>query len=115
LCNHINEVGAITYGFDFRILASNDRKSNVVHSGHVDTWRYFGKWLDRCSQCDCHLREAIIALIAGLTGSAIALHGSFAGVNGNEWVKVVYDCLEACADACEHVSDCVESVIRKNT
>ena len=30
------------------------------------------------------------ALIAGLTGSAIALHGSFAGVNGNEWIKVVY-------------------------
>lgn len=30
------------------------------------------------------------ALIAGLTGSAIALHGSFAGVNGAEWVKVIY-------------------------
>ncbi|MBQ3235685.1 MAG: inorganic phosphate transporter [Clostridia bacterium] len=30
------------------------------------------------------------ALIAGLTGSAIALHGSFAGVNGSEWVKVIY-------------------------
>jgi len=30
------------------------------------------------------------ALIAGLTGSAIALHGSFAGVNGGEWVKVIY-------------------------
>ena len=30
------------------------------------------------------------ALIAGLTGSAIALHGSFDGVNGGEWVKVVY-------------------------
>ena len=30
------------------------------------------------------------ALIAGLTGSAIALHGSFAGVNGSEWIKVVY-------------------------
>ena len=30
------------------------------------------------------------ALIAGLTGSAIALHGSFAGVNGNEWIKVIY-------------------------
>ncbi len=30
------------------------------------------------------------ALIAGLTGSAIALNGSFAGVNGGEWVKVVY-------------------------
>lgn len=30
------------------------------------------------------------ALIAGLTGSAIALHGSFAGVDGGEWIKVVY-------------------------
>jgi len=30
------------------------------------------------------------ALIAGLTGSAIALHNSVAGVNGAEWVKVIY-------------------------
>ena len=30
------------------------------------------------------------ALIAGLSGSAIALNGSFAGVNGGEWVKVLY-------------------------
>jgi PiT family inorganic phosphate transporter len=30
------------------------------------------------------------ALIAGLTGSAIALHGSLAGVNGSEWMKVIY-------------------------
>ncbi len=30
------------------------------------------------------------ALIAGLTGSAIALHGSLEGVNGAEWVKVLY-------------------------
>lgn len=30
------------------------------------------------------------ALIAGLTGSAIALHGSLDGVNGAEWIKVVY-------------------------
>ncbi len=30
------------------------------------------------------------ALIAGLTGGAIALHGSLAGVNGGEWVKVLY-------------------------
>ena len=30
------------------------------------------------------------ALIAGLSGSAIALHGSFAGVNPAEWVKVLY-------------------------
>ena len=30
------------------------------------------------------------ALIAGLTGGAIALHGGLDGVNGNEWVKVLY-------------------------
>ena len=30
------------------------------------------------------------ALIAGLTGSAIALHGSLEGVNGGEWIKVLY-------------------------
>lgn len=30
------------------------------------------------------------------------------------WRKI-YDCFEACADACEHVSDCVGSVIMKNT
>ncbi len=30
------------------------------------------------------------ALIAGLTGGAIALHGSLEGVNGGEWVKVLY-------------------------
>lgn len=30
------------------------------------------------------------ALIAGLTGGAIALHGGLAGVNGSEWIKVVY-------------------------
>ena len=30
------------------------------------------------------------ALIAGLTGSAIALHSSLSGVNGGEWVKALY-------------------------
>ena len=30
------------------------------------------------------------------------------------WVKI-YDRFEACADACEHVSDCVGSIIMKNT
>jgi len=33
------------------------------------------------------------ALIAGLTGSAIALHGNLGGVNGAEWVKVLYGIL----------------------
>ena len=30
------------------------------------------------------------ALIAGLSGAAIALHGGHGGINGNEWVKVLY-------------------------
>ncbi len=30
------------------------------------------------------------ALIAGLTGAAIALHSGLGGVNGSEWVKVLY-------------------------
>ncbi len=33
------------------------------------------------------------ALIAGLTGSALALGGSFESVNGNEWVKVLWGML----------------------
>ena len=27
----------------------------------------------------------------------------------------IFDCFEECADACEHVSECVETVIMKNT
>lgn len=30
------------------------------------------------------------SLIAGITGAAIALHGGLGGVNGAEWIKVVY-------------------------
>ena len=29
--------------------------------------------------------------------------------------REIYDCMEECADACEHVSECVGSVIMKNT
>ncbi len=30
------------------------------------------------------------------------------------WYKV-YDCFEVCADACEHVSECIGSIVMKNT
>lgn len=30
------------------------------------------------------------ALIAGLSGSAIAIQGGISGINGNEWIKVIY-------------------------
>lgn len=33
------------------------------------------------------------ALIAGLTGAALAVHGGFDGVNADQWVKVVYGLL----------------------
>ncbi|MEG0693597.1 MAG: inorganic phosphate transporter [Oscillospiraceae bacterium] len=33
------------------------------------------------------------ALIAGISGAAIALHGGFAGINGDEWIKVIYGLL----------------------
>lgn len=33
------------------------------------------------------------ALIAGLSGAAIALHGGLAGINGSEWIKVLYGLL----------------------
>ncbi len=33
------------------------------------------------------------ALIAGLSGAAIALQGGISGINGNEWIKVIYGLL----------------------
>ncbi len=30
------------------------------------------------------------ALIAGISGAAIAIHGGFEGINGREWIKVIY-------------------------
>ena len=33
------------------------------------------------------------ALIAGISGAAIAMHGGFSGINGAEWVKVLYGLL----------------------
>lgn len=30
------------------------------------------------------------ALIAGISGAAIALHGGMGGINGSEWIKVIY-------------------------
>jgi len=33
------------------------------------------------------------ALIAGLSGAAIAVHGGMSGINGHEWIKVIYGLL----------------------
>lgn len=43
-----------------------------------------GAWLFGIPTSESH------ALIAGLTGAAIAVHGGIEGVNASEWVKVIY-------------------------
>ena len=40
--------------------------------------------------------------------------GSTDVLNTISWYKI-YDCFEECIDACEHVSECVGSIIMKNT
>ena len=43
-----------------------------------------GAWIFGIPTSESH------ALIAGLTGAALAVHGGLGGVNGAEWVKVIY-------------------------
>ncbi len=43
-----------------------------------------GAWLFGLNTSESH------ALIAGVSGAAIALQGGFGGINGSEWVKVIY-------------------------
>lgn len=44
-----------------------------------------------------------------------ALTGDTTDVLENVSWRKIYDCFELCADACEHVSECIGSVIMKNT
>lgn len=60
----------------------------------------------------CHmLKSYTIKAVFGLDScgsSSTALRESIS------W-REIYECLEACADAFEHASECVDSVIMKNT
>ncbi len=49
----------------------------------IVTWAVLA-WLFGIPTSESH------ALIAGLSGSAIAIQGGLSGINGNEWVKVIY-------------------------
>lgn len=49
----------------------------------IVTWAVFA-WIFGIPTSESH------ALIAGLSGSAIAIQGGIAGINGAEWVKVLY-------------------------
>ena len=49
-----------------------------------------------------------------LTSMRELIMGTNDAITAISW-REIYDCLEACADACEHVSECVGTVIMKNT
>ncbi len=49
-----------------------------------------------------------------LTSMRGVIQGEIDMLSALSWYKI-YDCFEACADSCEHVSDCVGSIIMKNT
>ena len=55
-------------------------------------------------ECDILYLESMRALTENSSDALATL----------SWYKI-YDCLEACADACEHVGECVGSIIMKNT
>lgn len=55
-------------------------------------------------ECDALYLKAVLAI---RTHTSDVLETIF-------W-REIYSCLEACADACEHVGDCVETVVMKNT
>ncbi len=55
-------------------------------------------------QCDALYLKAILAI---RTHTSDVLEILF-------W-REIYECMESCADACEHVGDCIETVVMKNT
>ena len=93
ICNFIGLVG-----MSFISTAVADTMSSMVDFGGdnhaalialaaatvgIVTWGV-GAWIFGIPTSESH------ALIAGLTGAAIAVHGDLGGVNMGEWVKVVY-------------------------
>ncbi len=68
------------------------------------------------------LRELVIALNHAESecdslylSSVLAVRKHCTDVLDIMFWREIYDCLEACADACEDVGDCVEMVVMKNT
>lgn len=55
-------------------------------------------------ECDALYLEAILAIPADGADILPIIY----------W-REIYACMESCADACEHVGDCVETVVMKNT
>lgn len=75
----------------------NFKKSKKIHSLIIE-----------CNDVEEVCDRLYLSSMRNLTKSSVDIDERFC------WYKI-YDCLEACADACEHVSDCVGSIIMKNT
>ncbi len=55
-------------------------------------------------ECDELYMKAVLAVPSQCTDTLDVIY----------W-REIYECMEACADACEHVGDCIETVVMKNT
>ena len=75
----------------------NFKKSKKIHSLIIE-----------CNDVEEVCDRLYLSSMRNLTKNSDNTHERFC------WYKI-YDCLEACADACEHVSECVGSIIMKNT
>ncbi len=71
--------GMVDFGGDTRVALIALAAATVA----IVAWAV-GAWIFGIPTSESH------ALIAGLTGSALAVHGGFGGVNGAEWIKVIY-------------------------
>ena len=84
-------LGAIMAEFE------NFKKSKTLHALIVEE-------NDVEEECDKLYLTTMHALTKGSTDALLIL----------AWHNI-YDCFEECADACEHVSECVGSIVMKNT
>lgn len=62
----------------------------------------------QCNDMEEDCDKLYLLTMRSLTKSAIDTQEKFC------WYKI-YDCFEDCVDACEHVSECVGSIVMKNT
>lgn len=75
----------------------NFKRSKTIHSLIV-----------QCNDVEEECDKLYLSSIRTLTKSSSDVLSTLCWYN-------IYDCLEACVDACEHVSECVGSIIMKNT
>ena len=75
----------------------NFKKSKTIHTLIIE-----------CNDVEEECDRLYLSSMRNITKKTLDIQERFC------WYKI-YDCLEACADACEHVSECIESIIMKNS